>query len=69
MGHSDISAFSRDLERQRDSLLKDLKALEERRKKGEINEEQYKEKRHDIERALVEVLDRLAQMRFLMGQA
>ncbi len=69
MGHSDISAFSRDLERQRDSLLKDLKGLEERRKKGEINEEQYKEKRHDIERALVEVLDRLAQMRFLMGQA
>lgn len=50
-------------------MLKDLKALEERRKKGEINEEQYKEKRHDIERALVEVLDRLAQMRFLMGQA
>jgi len=69
MAHSEISAFSKDLERQRDSLLKDLKSLEERHKKGEINEEQYENKRHEIERALVEVLDRLAQMRFLMGQA
>jgi len=69
MSHSDISAYSKDLERQRDSLLKDLKALEDRHKKGQINEEQYKEKRHEIERALVEIMDRLAQTRFLMGQA
>ncbi len=69
MTHSDISAYSKDLERKRDSLLKDLKALEERRKKGEINEENYKEKRREIERALVEIMDRLAQARFLMGQA
>ena len=66
---SDVSAYSKDLEKQRDSLLKDLKTLEERHEKGEIKEEQYKERRHEIERALVEILDRLAQTRFLMGQA
>jgi len=68
MAHPDVSAYSKDLEKKRDSLLKDLKALEERRKKGEINEEQYKEKRREIERAIVEIMDRLAQARFLMGQ-
>lgn len=69
MAHSDVKAYSKNLEKQRDSLLNDLKALEERHKKGEVNEEQYKEKRHEIERALVEIMDRLAQARFLMGQA
>jgi len=68
MVQSDIGAYSKDLERQRDSLLKDLKALEDRHKKGATTEEQYKEKRREIERALVEIMDRLAQARFLMGQ-
>jgi len=64
----DAGSYSKDLEKRRDSLIKDLKNLEKKLKKGEITEEQYKEERHKIERALVEVMDRLAQMRFLMGQ-
>jgi len=68
MVQSDIGAYSKDLERQRDSLLNDLKALEDRHKKGVLTEEQYKERRREIERALVEIMDRLAQARFLMGQ-
>ncbi|MFB0504177.1 MAG: hypothetical protein ACETWE_10110 [Candidatus Bathyarchaeia archaeon] len=64
----DIGTYNKDLERRRDSLLDDLKALEGRLKKGEMTEDQYKEQRHKIERALVEVMDRLAQMRFLKGQ-
>jgi len=69
MSHSDIGAYSKDLQRQRDSLLKDLKALEETYSKGEMREEQYREKRREIERAIIEVMDRLAQARFLMGEA
>ena len=69
MHHPDVGAYSKDLEKRRDSLLNDLKALEEQFKKGEISEDQYNEKRRTIERALVEVMDRLAQARFLMGQA
>ena len=69
MYQPDVGAYSKDLEKRRDSLLNDLKALEEQFKKREIGEDQYNEKRHTIERALVEVMDRLAQARFLMGQA
>lgn len=69
MYQPDVGAYSKDLEKRRDSLLNDLKALEEQFKKGEIGEDEYNEKRRTIERALVEVMDRLAQARFLMGQA
>jgi len=64
-----IGARTKDLEKQRDRLVDELKKLEEKRKKGEVDENMYKEKRHEIERAIVEVMDRLAQMRFLSGQA
>jgi hypothetical protein len=64
-----IGARTKDLEKQRDSLVNNLKKLEEEHKKGEIDEKTYKQKRHDLERAIVEVMDQLAQMRFLSGQA
>ncbi|RLI36309.1 hypothetical protein DRO55_03775 [Candidatus Bathyarchaeota archaeon] len=64
----EISAHSKSLEKRRDELLDELKRLEENLKRGEIDEETYKKRRHEIERAIVEVMDRLAQMKFLMGQ-
>ncbi|MBS7634375.1 hypothetical protein KEJ34_02605 [Candidatus Bathyarchaeota archaeon] len=66
--YEEIGAMAKNLERQRDQLLKDLKKLDEDYKKGRVDENTYKAKRHDIERAIVEVMDRLAQMRFLMGE-
>jgi transcription elongation GreA/GreB family factor len=63
-----IGAKKKDLEKQRDMLVDEIKKLEERRKKGEFDENIYKEKRREIERAIVEVMDRLAQMNFLSGQ-
>jgi len=63
-----IGAKKKDLERQRDNLVDEIKKLEERRKKGEFDENTYKEKRREIERAIVEVMDRLAQINFLSGQ-
>ncbi|MCW4020772.1 MAG: hypothetical protein NWF14_06060 [Candidatus Bathyarchaeota archaeon] len=68
-GVEGVDARAKDLERQRDKLVEELKALEEKREKGEVEENVYKEKRKTIERAIVEVMDRLAQMRFLSGQA
>jgi hypothetical protein len=64
-----IGARTKDLGKQRDRLVEELEKLKEKHKNGEINENSYEEKRHEIERALVEVMDRLAQMRFLSGQA
>ena len=66
--YEEISATAKNLEEQRDHLLEELKKLDEEYKKGKIDEETYKSKRHSIERAIVEVMDRLAQMNFLMGQ-
>jgi phage-related minor tail protein len=56
------------LERERDMLLKELKDLDRSLKEGEIGEEEYKERRHTVERGLVEVIDRLIQMGFIMGE-
>ncbi|MBS7615396.1 hypothetical protein KEJ18_06685 [Candidatus Bathyarchaeota archaeon] len=64
-----INAKKKELQRQADKLIEELKKLDERRKKGEFNEDTYKEKRREIEREIVEVMDRLAQMQFLSGQA
>jgi len=64
-----VGVKKKDLERQRDRLVDEIKKLEERRKKGEFDEATYKEKRREIEREIVEVMDRLAQMNFLSGQA
>ncbi|MCD6470703.1 hypothetical protein J7L29_07895 [Candidatus Bathyarchaeota archaeon] len=66
--YEEIKDRAKSLEKQRDELLKELKKLNEDYKKGKINEDAYKVKRHEIERAIVEVMDRLAQMHFLMGE-
>ena len=68
-GVEGVGAKTKDLEKQRDRLIEDLKKIEEQHKQGAINENTYKEKRHEIERAIVEVMDRLAQMKFLAGEA
>ena len=64
-----LGARTKDLEKQRDELVEELKKLEKKRESGEIDEDEYKKKRHETERAIVEVMDRLAQMKFLSGQA
>jgi len=58
----------KDLEIQRDRLVDELKKLDKKREKGEIDEDTYKKERHRIERNIVEIMDRLAQMRFLSGE-
>jgi len=68
-GVEGVSQKTKELEKERDRLVEELKRLDEKHKKGDIGEDTYKEDRHRIERAIVEVMDRLAQMRFLSGQA
>jgi len=68
MSVNEIKRRSKELEREQDALLEKLKDLRGMFERGEISEEEYEEKRHPIERALVEILDRQAQMRFLLGE-
>lgn len=68
MSGGEVGKRAKELERERDNLLDELKELGKRRERGEISEDEYQERRHSIERALVEIMDRLAQLRFIMGQ-
>lgn len=54
--------------RRREDLLRELEALESDHEKGVVTDEKYKEKRNQIERALVEIMDRMTQARFFSGE-
>ena len=55
------------LQNELEVFVKDLKNLEKKHEKGEISEEEYEEKKNVIERSLVELMDRLSQMKFILG--
>jgi uncharacterized membrane protein len=42
--------------------------LQEVFRKGKICEEEYSKRKYDLEREFVEVMDRLAQMKFISGE-
>ena len=56
------------LEKEQEALVNELKNLEKRFGKNEISEDEYKEKRNVIERSIIVTMDRLAQIRFVLGQ-
>lgn len=55
------------LQNELEVFVKDLKNLEKKYENGEISEEEYEEKKNVIERSLVELMDRLSQMKFILG--
>ncbi|MEM3692484.1 MAG: hypothetical protein QXI39_00470 [Candidatus Bathyarchaeia archaeon] len=57
----------KELEKRRDELLKELKELKRRFENKELSQEEYEVKRHGVEREIVEVMDRLVQIQFLLG--
>jgi len=71
MGIADIDEIKKYVEK----LKQRKKEIEEEfikllnlKKEGKIKEEEYKEKRRKLEREYVEVMDRLAQMRYFTGE-
>ncbi len=61
--------YSREnLLRRREDLLRELEALESDHQKGAITDEKYQEERNQVERGLVEIMDRMAQARFFSGE-
>ncbi|MEM1509050.1 MAG: hypothetical protein QW291_04695 [Thermofilaceae archaeon] len=55
------------LEKRKKELEDELEKLVKRKNKGEINEEEFHEYRNKIEREYIEVMDRLAQLRFIIS--
>ena len=56
----------KELERRRDELVDALKLLRQQHERREVTDDDYQAKRYGIEREIVEVMDRLTQMRYLM---
>ncbi|HDM24125.1 hypothetical protein DRO02_00810 [archaeon] len=70
MGIADPSAIKSTIEeltREKDRLVDELLSLKGKYEKGEISKEEYEEKRRKIERKIVEVMDRLVQLGFILG--
>jgi len=57
----------KELETRRDALVEELKELRRRLERKEMSDEEYADRRYPIEREIVEVMDRLAQMRYLLN--
>lgn len=56
-----------ELEREKERIIEEFKRLEEKLRGGVISEEEYREERYKLERKAVEVMDRIAQLRFMAG--
>ncbi len=70
MGIADPSAIKSTIEeltKEKDRLVEELLSLKAKYEKGEISKEEYEEKRREIERKIVEVMDRLVQLGFILG--
>lgn len=66
--NNNAASKAKDLKKQSDKLVEELKNLDKKFKNGLVDENEYNLKKHKIEREIVEVMDRLAQMRFLSGK-
>jgi len=63
----DVSGALESLRAERDRLVRELEELE-KHEKGAIQEEEYTARKKELERKIVEVMDRIVQMEFLLGQ-
>jgi len=43
-------------------------AIRQMRERGELSEEEFERRRHELERQFVEIMDRIAQMNYLLGE-
>ncbi|MGC8569543.1 MAG: hypothetical protein ACP5LW_06025 [Nitrososphaeria archaeon] len=56
------------LEMRKEELTRDIEELEEQHKRGTINDEDYRARLKELQRQVVEVMDRIVQMEFLAGR-
>ncbi len=68
-GDKDVEREYKRLLKERDRLIDELRKLKKRYEIGELDDETYNRNRYDIERQIVEVMDRIAQLKFLLGIA
>ncbi len=63
----DEKQILQELQQRKTTLIQQIKNLDKEKEEGNINPEEYKTKKREIERELVEIMDRLTQLAFLLG--
>ncbi len=66
-GDKNVEREYKRLLKERDRLVDELQKLKKRYESGELDKEAYERNRYDIERQIVEVMDRIMQLKFLLG--
>jgi HEPN domain-containing protein len=66
-GDKNVEKEYKRLLKERDRLVDELRKLKKRYEIGELDDETYNRNRYDIERQIVEVMDRITQLKFLLG--
>ncbi|MGQ9478859.1 MAG: SHOCT domain-containing protein [Thermoproteota archaeon] len=61
IGPPDTKDRLKQLEKEKERLEREYEDLQKRFERGEISREEYENRKHDIEREFVEVMDRIAQ--------
>jgi len=56
------------LEKRRAEIEKEMELLVSKRDSGEISEDEFLERKAGLEREFIEVMDRLTQLRFILGR-
>jgi len=64
----DMRKYYEKLKKRKVEIEKEFEELIKRRKRGEISEEEYEERKRKLEREYVEIMDRIVQMRYLIGE-
>jgi len=65
---SDPEEVLKQLERRKEELAKDIEELEEQHQRGTISDDYYQARLRELQREVVEVMDRIVQMEFLAGR-
>ena len=64
----DAQEYLKELLRKKEELEKEMEILNKKKNKKQITDEEYQKERKKIEREFIEVMDRLAQMKYIVGQ-
>ncbi len=64
----DVKEAFKALKKRRREIEDELSSLKSKFELGEIDEEEYNRRKYELEREFVEIMDRLIQLRYIIGE-
>lgn len=65
----EVKDAAKQLRRRKEELEREMEHILKKFERKEVEEKEFLEKKHKIEREYVEVMDRLAQLKYILGEA